>query len=397
MSALSLPDVISGPISVHVFNNIIILGDAHFSDANMCDKCEPPGCETIVSMLHRFVKESGDHGRDLDVHIELPYVPPARNDWKHRFNVLKVVEDRSHLNASDASDAIDASSGTAAASSAASASASAASAAAASASPPSDSISYGVHRAASARRLGMLGRLYHNFKKYLYDDDAKRVPGQHVRFHYIDIRLDPNISALPQYLTTVEDMHTILTALIFGAYSAADASKMPFLAHPESLSRYRHRSKTRTKTRSRTVHKVTKQYLKLMDHPVACELFPNVTTYLQDRIHDLCDATRIQMQLSDSHSASDRRVLGGDATFLVMDAYLLCRALYFAAEHAAGTTVVYVGGKHVENIVMYMMHYEHKTPSLCHKLTRSNSSHKYNRCISTGASEAYKPSPSECE
>jgi len=351
--ALSLPEFISGPVSVHVFsNNIIILGDAHFSDENMCSPClKSSGCETIDDMFHRFVDESNAHNRHLDVHIELPYVSPVSKNWQHRGSILDTLGYISRLN-------------------------SPASAAAEPVAPDA------LHRAVSARRLGMLGRLYHNFKDYLYDDDSKSDPAddskseRHVRFHYIDIRMEPNIDALPQYMKTANDMHARLTSLIFGNYSDTDAALMPFLAYKQSLSTHTSRANV-----TRTVHKVTKQYLKLMDHPVATEMFPNVTAYLQDRIHELVEASRIQMQLSDRSIASDSSALGRDALFFITDAYLLCRALFYAAEHPGGTTAVYVGGQHAECIVTYMMHYEHQRPSLCHKLRRIKNN--FNRCVPT--------------
>jgi hypothetical protein len=265
-------------------------------------------------------------------------------DWQHRVSIFDTLGDLSRLNAPAAA--------------------------------TEPVVSAAVYRAVSARRLGMLGRLYHNFKDYLYDDTSKSDPQRHVRFHYIDIRMEPNIDALPQYITTANDMHARLTSLIFGDYSDEDAARMPFLAYKESLSTYTNRENV-----TRTVHKVTKQYLKLMDHPAATEKFPNVTAYLQDRIHELVEARRIQMQLSDRSVASDSRALGHDALFLVTDAYLLCRALLYAAEHPGGTTAVYVGGQHAECIVTYMMHYEHQRPSLCHKMRRIKNT--FDRCVPT--------------
>jgi hypothetical protein len=299
----------------------------------MCTPCAGyPECEEIVEMLRRFVQESNQHGTHLDVHIELPYISSGDKNMQYMFDVGPV-------------DVI---------------------------TKMESSVSPAVHRATAARRLGMLGHLYHSFKEYMYDEETKSAHNEHVRFHYSDIRLEPNISAMPPFLSTAHDVHVALTSLIFGTYSDTEFDEMPFLTYPHTLSTFK----------SRTVHKVTKQYLKLMDSARAAAMFPNVTVYLQDRIHEVVDGIGIQMQLSDSQPFSDRKHMFRSVTFLIMDAYLLCRALYYAAEHPDdGTTVVYVGGMHADTLVTYMMHYEFMKPSVCNKFKNKGSD--FTRCVTT--------------
>jgi hypothetical protein len=384
----ALPRRISGPVSVHGFfptppnPHFIIFGDAHFSTRNTCMECRgPPECEHITRLLSRFVADAEATRRSLDVHIELAYVS---KDMTDRAEVMKT------LRSSTIRDAIDLQLQESDEGGVPSSTRDAAAAA----------TERTLLRIDFLRRVGMIGQLYRKFESYLYDDSRKSNPSNNVRFHYSDIRFDPNIASFHQELSDAHDVHTVLTALFFGEYNigkwrgidgdvAEDKKELPFLLHRDSLTRYQHAGS------SRLIHKVTKQYLKLLEldsrmrprkdaHSLkVSRIVSSATSYIQDRIAELRDAISLQQQLQDESASSDRIILFyKSVTFLVLDAYVLFRSLYFYLNDPEGITVIYAGSMHAETMVAFFLKYLHEMPTICHTF-QEISEKDYKRCVAT--------------
>ena len=331
-----LPKRVSGPVSVHVFGErFIVLGDAHFSKSNQCKQCKKgyPACEHVVDMLERFVEVSKERGVPLDVHVELPYISTDT-----RSGVIDMIQ--SATIEGKESGGMDA-----------------------------------VHRAVNARDIGTLGILYHRFKQYLYDDERKRsgaAAAAATRFHYSDIRHEPNVAGLYRLLRDDTDVMRVLGALLLDRQPAdAAVADMPFMMHRASLSRFN----------DRTVHKVTKQYLKLVEQGIVD--MGLVESYIEDRIYDVCDALRIHQRVIGLDRTGEEEIFTSTIPFIIMDAYVLYRALYYAAQHEDSITVVYVGGLHAESIVNYFINYTHTFPDVCHQMKRASGGDHMDRCVHT--------------
>lgn len=318
----TLPDRISGPVSLHVFDSLgfILLGDAHFKVANQCSDCDLPDCADVGDVIEDFVDSAQKEGTQLDVHIELPYVS---TDTRER--VMDLIDSES-------------------------------------------------------KRIGKLGELFHRFKTYLYDEQTKRAGVlKNVRFHYSDIRLEVNMTALPEEMSRImaadrdngpSTIFKILMALLVDEDPADD---MPYLKHKASLSWYS----------GRLMHKVTKQYLKFAKTAPASEVGA-MHRYVEDRVHDICDVLSIQKDMFVQRGSHDQ-VLRYTVPFVIMNVSMMCRCLFYS-NHSRPTkgsmTIVYAGGLHAESMVDFFINYLHQFPSACQKL-RIAKNNDYERCVSS--------------
>jgi len=181
---------------------------------------------------------------------------------------------------------------------------------------------------------------------------------------------------LSWHLTDVDSVHRALFALLLDEWPPKHRrdSDMPFLVHQQSLSTYK----------GRKVHKVAKQFLKLGDQGrVDVNM---IRDYISDRIIDICDALNLQTQLSGGHQqqvfSNENHLIQHTIPFLIMDAYVLYRSLYYSAQHANSLTLLYVGGLHAESVVDFFINYMHMFPVTCHKFTHSPNG-DYDRCVTT--------------
>lgn len=405
MEHVEYVEKISGPVSAHVFElltpgskklAVYLFGDVHFSYDNQCDHCSmSKGCFGVVDFIERVALDAEASGKSLDVFFELPYVPANPGLRTHA---------RSWI---DAYFSKNASVGTA----------------------------FGNALAKlfgrSPQYLGIFSKLYRKFGRQAYDHMFIRDKGKSskketgARFHYADARLEPNamsiIMPMQKPMEWIIDFHKkvnntaklgqLLSAFIFSKNFAQDVKA---LWGPQAPLVEAALSTITLDGTPHKVHKIAKQY-----HKLPANLKPSVTKYLKDRISraehflsNYCNYNQgVKMLTGDalgelaslkcpSHEMDMFREILSQRTnnyiheidfsimfvacTLLMDAYLLCRMLYYL--HRANTedgscAIVYAGDAHIQHYADYFVNYMGLSPALCSPLTEGMEEGDVVRCV----------------
>lgn len=389
--ASSLVKRISGPVSMHTFklphsageghNDVIILGDVHFSYHNQCPKCKKSeGCTSIVDFIDHKARQAIEENRKLDVYLEMPYVPST---GKLRASMLKTVD-----NIFRADTSLGAAFGR-------------------------------LFEKDEIKLIGIFSTIYKRYHRLLYPRVGIRPPDSMIRFHYCDTRMEPNAFAMfmskdrsadfIKFLFgrphTSQTIRAILHTFIFSTNFPADLEKCTSkpiarrLLIASSLS-------SLVKGGKRTVHKVAKQYHLLPEglaktavYKYVGDRIDYVIKYLKkeamcDEIHDLLSELDVvdSIEIPVADFASHMRTMKVAMLYqlfsvvmkffvpvILMDTYLLCRLLRYA--HAPsptnGTSIIYVGDAHAQYFVHFLKDYMHVEPLSCFPRKDDN------RCVTT--------------
>ena len=369
---------VSGPVSLYAFDigsnggssgggssRIMVFGDMHFSNRNMCSPCvRADGCASVLDFIDERSAKAEARGTTLDVFLELPYVPPPAARTRRARAVNHAVV---HLGA-----------------------------------PPPSGVGVGIGMrrgdiiamlrkvgvgpaAPSPRYVGLLGDMMRRYKDRLYPtsplQNQQQQQQQQQRFHYADIRSDPNIHALlpvaPEAAATgtIDGLRQLMHAFLFSADFVADViaccgqgarvvrDGLTTLAPPPS------KQGVGTGT---WVHRIAKQFHALPGGPVK----DAVRAYLTMRVEEVLDimrndvgmgsrpavAARYYDWLDHVRSARAQCYAFGYKTAMhlgvwvvMMDAYLLCRMLRFLGP--GSETIVYVGDAHAEFYARFFVEY----------------------------------------
>lgn len=387
---------VSGPVSVRAYdvpcggggssgtNRVWIMGDEHFSYQNMCKPCDAQGvCCNVVSFVDDAVARAVAAGTQLDVLLELPYVPRGGDERvlaMRRWQRLMDSDRGSRLR------------------------------------------KFKDGRKSRKSYLGMLAVLYHKYGWYVYDSGkggtARRtgrkpsMAASNIRFHYADAREEPNVQAmlplapdrLLRKVRTCGQIRQLLGAFLFSddfARSVAGLGLEP--ADPNALSAL-------APGGPRVAHKVAKQFLRVPQAAVGA-----AREYLDDRVGDAVEVLRADLgfdlgagvlqrgMAAARQAAADtaagrvphmmhgvmpmwlQRVRGLHEQFfrrsyrsvmqlavhlLIMDAYLLCRLLRYCCrpQAAGGECIVYAGNTHAEYYAEFFESYLGLRPVVCRPL-----------------------------
>jgi hypothetical protein len=374
---LSKVRMISGPVSVHVFdleregarppNRLYLFGDEHFSYDNLCSPCvSTEGCTSIVAFIRSAAKAAEAAGVSLDVFMEMPYVMPKGGVRK------ALLTEMDQLMAKDPG-------------------------------PKVQGVQAIINRVLGVNPVytGVFSLLYKEYRDRLYDDDLKKTATDSlVRFHYCDARWEPHVrkllqsraSWLSEHVPTVEKLQALLHGFLFSRDFAGDVRRVfgnLDLIDPNALSVL---SKEQGGM-GLPVHKIAKQFLRLQDGPVKLA----VQQYLEDRVSEVAQVLRDDVGYGMVPTQDDNEAIPGWLQYirqvnartheqnlaitmelgvwvLLMDAYLLCRLLRFATQRPdtdGGTSIVYVGDAHAEYYVRLLRDYMRIAPRIC----RARSSH----------------------
>ena len=404
---------VSGPVSVRAYdvpcgsggtNRVWVMGDEHFSYQNMCKPCDAEkGCCNVVSFVEDAIARAVSGGTQLDVLLELPYVPRAgaeRTLAMRRWQRLMDADRGSRLRKSKDG------------------------------------------RKSRKSYLGMLAVLYHKYSRYVYGSSSSSSSGRrladsrgsrarskgssgNVRFHYADAREEPNVQALlpavPDRLLrrvrTCGQLRQLLGAFLFSRDFERDLAALGLAAaEPATLS-------AMTDGGPRAVHKVAKQFLRV---PPA--LSGTVRAYLDDRVEDAIEVVRADLgfdlgagilergraaaQQASADAAAGRvphmthgvtpmwllRVRGAHEQFfrrayrsvmqfavqlLIMDAYLICRLLRYCCrpQAAGGECIVYAGNTHAEYYASFFEDYLGLKPAVCQPTQQARSVRRLSRMM----------------
>jgi hypothetical protein len=237
----------------------------------------------------------------------------------------------------------------------------------------------------NSRYVGLLGNLLLRFKDDLYHDSFKDLASSSaagVRFHYADIRYDANIRGLlpsrksattHEHVTTSDGLRALLHAFMFGTDFVADVNACCRTAKvlPGSLSSL--------EPNGPRLHRVSKQFHRLPEgrakHAVRSYLSSRVEELIFIMHHDVgLDQSKHTLQPvtpgpagyepwlskiravhADYHVFAYHDAMHLGVWVLLMDAYLLCRLLRFAAP--GGSTIVYVGDAHAYFLTRFFRDY----------------------------------------
>ena len=360
---------VSGPVSLYAFDivssggsssRIMVFGDMHFSNRNMCSPCvRADGCASVLDFIDERSAKAKARGTTLDVFLELPYVPPPAARTRRARAVNHAVV---HLGA-----------------------------------PPPGGVGVGMRRgdiitmlrkvgvgpaAPSPRYVGLLGDMMRRYKDRLYPTSPLQEHDQHQqhqRFHYADIRSDPNIHALlpvaPEAAATgtIDGLRQLMHAFLFSTDFVADV----IACCGQGARVLRDGLTTLALTADRGgggtwVHRIAKQFHALPGGPVK----DAVRAYLTMRVEEVLDimrndvgmgsrpavAARYYDWLDHVRSARAQCYAFGYKTAMhlgvwvvMMDAYLLCRMLRFLGP--GSETIVYVGDAHAEFYARFFVEY----------------------------------------
>ena len=349
---------VSGPVSATFFelpaasgknsHQVMIFGDVHFSNANMCTPCKlRDGCASIVELIDQYVVQAKAEGTSLDVFLELPFVPAKASQRARAVDTVVKLLGKA---------------------------------------PPPGGLHGKLVRLTevgdNTRYVGLLGNLLARFKNDLYHDgdmartDSTRAKSTHiggVRFHYADIRYDANIRrllpsqkpmAMQDQVNTSDAFRALLQAFLFGQDFVADVNACcrDAKVFPGSLSTL--------KPNGPRVHRVAKQFHRLPEGTVKNAVRAYLATRIEEIVsimrhdvgydggkHTLRRATpsaagyepwlsKVRAVHAEYHAFAYHDAMHLGVYVLLMDAYLLCRMLRFAAPR--GVTIVYAGDAHAD-------------------------------------------------
>ena len=338
---------------------LYLLGDVHFSDEHACMPCKAEdGCASVVAFIDRL---AADHIRQLDVFVELPYIPRAGQSG-HRTRALVALDRR--FGTSSASN------------------------------------TRGKLRdEASDVYIGVLGHLFKHYRDRIYD----RMPHElsHMRVHFADIRLEPNVNVLlrpewvAEYVTSIDMLRDVMRAFLYGQDFVGE------IAQAVGPTGARHIATTTLSADK--CHKVAKQFLASPDNAIKHA----VRKYLDDRLEELLDIFEHEVRfpqalkmrptsdafykewLADIWMAHVKaydwalaRAVRFGLRVLVMDAYLVGRMLRFGTQ---GDAVIYVGDSHADLYARFLEDYLKLRPKSNHIAnSRRSRGGRERRCVQLG-------------
>jgi hypothetical protein len=338
---------------------LYLLGDVHFSDDHACTPCKAAdGCASVTAFIDRL---AADKTRQLDVFVELPYIPrPGQTG-----------------NRSRALSALDRRFGTSAA-----------------------SMTRGQLRdGASDIYVGVLGHLFKRYRDRIYDRPSRDL--SHMRVHFADIRLEPNVNVLlrPEWVnahvTSVDMLRAVMRAFMYGPDFVGEITRAVGAVGAQHIAT--------TTLSSDKCHKVAKQFLASPDNAVKGAM----RKYLDDRLEELMVifVHEVGFPLAPSprnHPTSDMyykewlgdiwaahikaynwalaRAVRFGLRVLVMDAYLVGRMMRFGTQ---GDAVIYVGDSHADLYARFLHDYLALQPKNSHLAdSRRSRGGRERRCVS---------------
>ncbi len=372
--------VLSGPVSVHVFdvpvaggsvNRIYVLGDEHHSYDNMCSPCtDVAGCATVTEFVRRRLDLARSRGTALDAYMEMPYVLPSGPTRDALISMWDGLMKRDE--------------------------------GASSAARGGNKKSRGLLDRLIGNNpfyVGVFSRLYKEFGGEFYGEPVKHTRDG-ARFHYCDARHEPNVSAFMgmspavfhTHVASINAMRGFMHAFVYGLDFPADMARI-FGAPTTQKLVVREALSSVLPGGPRVVHKIAKQFHRLTDGPAKTA----AKAYLDARIEDTLDILRHDLGFDAGahmyaaphkgaapHTAYEpwlpmlrswhRRYY--DVAFelcmrlgvrvVLMDAYLVCRMLRFSVQAGrGGESIVYVGDAHAEFYVRMLTEHMGLSPSVC--------------------------------
>lgn len=257
---------------------------------------------------------------------------------------------------------------------------------------------------------GVLESLYVRYSRDVYNHNEPNysciASSRSSRFHFTDARWEPNVwiyikppfddprGTLAKWIIrfhhdipNTQTYEWLLRSFLFGTNFPLDIRHIYGHDAPiiySSLS-------------GKKVHKIAKQFHKLgIVNPALQE---KVNTYLNDRIHKITDVLRFDVNydaLIGGNSASLLpfymyphklkefiRLARQSTPVLLMDAYLLCRLLYFmeTSQKDGGYVIVYAGDSHIRCYIDFFENYIRAAHVMHSVSARKKNGRRINRCV----------------